>query len=322
MKFALRLAAALFLGLMVIASTAIAGTQGRVIGKVTDSAGNPIEGVNVIFTTSSIRNFKLTTKTAKDGRYGSIVNDATISYHMHFEKEGYVAADLDKKFSTVDATTVDQKLFKQGEGGAPGGARPAVAAAPAAPSPTGQAAVAYNEAVDLLNAGDKAGAEAKFLEAVAKNPDLPQGWNALASISYDKKDWSKVIQYGEKATDLDPSLTNLYGLMADAAAKSGDKAKAAEWRKKFEEANPDTPEMLYNKGIDAYNKRNSKQAEEYLEKAVAAKPEFALAHYYLGLAAMNNKKNAVAREHLQKYLDLEPNGSEAATAKELLPLVK
>jgi cytochrome c-type biogenesis protein CcmH/NrfG len=47
-----------------------------------------------------------------------------------------------------------------------------------------------------------------------------------------------------------------------------------------------------------------------------------MAHYYLAMAAMSNKKNAVAREHFQKYLELDPNGSEAATAKELLPLVK
>jgi hypothetical protein len=33
-------------------------------------------------------------------------------------------------------------------------------------------------------------------------------------------------------------------------------------------------------------------------------------------------KKAESRQHLQKYLDLEPNGSEAATAKEILPLVK
>jgi hypothetical protein len=33
-------------------------------------------------------------------------------------------------------------------------------------------------------------------------------------------------------------------------------------------------------------------------------------------------KKAAAREHLQKYLELDPNGSEAATAKEILPLVK
>jgi predicted Zn-dependent protease len=90
------------------------------------------------------------------------------------------------------------------------------------------------ELVDLMNAGDKAGAEAKFHEAVVKNPDLPQGWHALTTIAYDKKDWPKVIEYGQKATDLDPTLSTLYGMMADAATKSGDKAKAAEFHKRYE----------------------------------------------------------------------------------------
>lgn len=324
MKSITRLAApiAAALAVLLTALPASAGTQGRVTGKVTDNAGNPVEGVVVTITTPSIHNFKLSTKTSKDGRYGSIVNDATLIYHVVFEKEGYVSANADKKFSTVEITTLDQKLFKQGEAGAPGATRSVAPSAPAAPSANDQAAVAYNSAVDLMNAGDKAGAEGKFKEALAKNPDLPQGWQALATLAYDKKEWAKVIEYGQKATDLDPTITSLYGMMSDAAAKSGDKAKAAEFRKRHEDANPDSAEILYNKGIDAYNKRNSKQAEEFLEKAVVAKPDFALAHYYLGLAAMNNKKNAVAKEHLQKYLELDPNGSEAATAKELLPLVK
>lgn len=318
MKTVLRLTAAF--ALFLAAFAAVAGTQGRVTGKVTDSAGNPLDGVAITITTSSIRNFKLTTKSGKDGRYGSIVNDATLMYHVRFEKDGFVPAELEKKFSTTDITTVDQKLFKAGEAGAP--ARPGAAAAPAAPSANDQAAIAYNAAVDLMNAGDKAGAEAKFHEAVVKNPDLPQGWQALTTIAYDKKDWPKVIEYGQKATDLDPTLSSLYGMMADAATKSGDKAKAAEFHKRYEEANPDTPEVLYNKGIDAYNKRKSKEAEEWLDKAVAAKPDFALAHYYLGLAAMNNKKNAVAKEHLQKYVELDPNGAEVGTAKELLSILK
>ena len=37
---------------------------------------------------------------------------------------------------------------------------------------------------------------------------------------------------------------------------------------------------------------------------------------------MNARHNPAAKEHFQKYLELEPNGSEAATVKELLPLVK
>ncbi len=318
MKTLLRSCAAL--AWMFLACTAGAGTQGRVSGRVTDSAGNPIEGVNVVITTPRIKNFKMTAKTSADGRYGSIVNDATMMYHVRFEKEGFVPAEADKKFSTVEITIFDQKLLKTSE--APAGKGGAAPAGQAAPSGSEQAALAYNAAVDLLNSGDKNAAEGKFKEAVAKNADLPQGWQALTTLAYDKKDWAHVIEYGQKATDLDPTMTSLYGLMADAANKTGDKKTAAELRKKFEDANPDTPEMLYNKGIDAYNKKKSKEAEELLAKAVEAKPDFALAHYYLALSAMNNKHNPVAREHFHKYLELEPNGSEAGTAKELLPLVK
>ena len=308
------------LAFLLLAVTSRAGTQGRVSGRVTDSSGNPIEGVSVIITTPAIKNFKMTSKTSADGRYGSIVNDATMMYHVRFEKEGFVPSEADKKFSTIEITNLDQKLLKTSE--APAGKGGAGAPAQAAPSGADQAAVAYNAAVDLLNSGDKNGAEAKFKEAVTKNADLPQGWQALTTLAYDKKDWAHVIEYGQKATDLDPTMTSIYGLMADAANKTGDKKTAADLRKKFEDANPDTPEMLYNKGIDAYNKKKSKEAEDLLSKAVEAKPDFALAHYYLALSAMNNKHNPVAREHFQRYLELEPNGSEAGTAKELLPLVK
>lgn len=317
MKIRMRLIAAA--PILLCALTVRAGTQGRVTGKVVDSAGAPVEGVTVTVTTPSIKTFKVSSKTGSDGKWATIVNDATITYTVRFEKDGYAPAQqLNRKFSTVEITTVDQKLMKTSE------AAPAAraAAAPAAPSTTEQGAVAYNAGVDLMNAGDKPGAKAKFLEAVGKSPDLPQGWRALTALAAEEKDWPHVLEYGQKATDLDPSMTAMYGLMSEAAGKTGDKKAAAEYQKKYEDANPASAEVLYNRGIEAYNKKNWKEAEDMLTKATAAKPEFALAHYYLGLAAMNAKHNAVSREHLEKYLELEPAGSEAATAKELLPLVK
>jgi len=110
--------------------------------------------------------------------------------------------------------------------------------------------------------------------------------------------------------------------MATAAEKGGDKTAAAQWRKKYEEANPDSPEILYNKGVEAYNKGKMKEAEAELSKALEAKPDLAMGHFLLGMVSFNLNKKAAAREHLQKYLDLDPNGKEAATARELLPLVK
>jgi tetratricopeptide (TPR) repeat protein len=307
------------LAALALAASLEAGTQGRVTGKVTDSSGAGVDGVNVTVTTPAIKNFKVTVKTDKNGQYGLIVNDATLKYHMRFEKEGFNPVDRDEKFSTVDVKVVDEKLLKPSEAPAARGSAPMGAPAPSA---SDVATKAYNDGVDLLNAGDKAGAAKKFEEAVGKNPDLPQGWQALATLAYDRKDWGKTLEYGQKATDLDPSLTNIYLMMSEAANKSGDKKAAGEWQKKYADANPDTPEVLYNKGIDAYNKKNLKEAEQNLTKAAEAKPEFALAHFWLGMTEFSLNKKAAAREHFEKYLQLDPNGSEASTAKELLPLVK
>lgn len=292
-----------------------AGAQARLKGTVTDAAGTPLEGVTVTLTTPNLRLFKVTLKTDKKGEYSTIVNDATMPYHVRFEKEGFVPSESDKKIPVGDTGVVDAKLESTAQAG------PAAKGA-AAPSASEQAAAVFNEGVDLLNAGNKAAAEAKFLEAVGKNPDLPQGWQALAVLANEKKDWAKTLEYGQKALDLDPSLTQLYGVLANAAAQSGDKAAAAAWQAKFAEANPDTPEMLYNKGVEAYNAKKVKDAEALLIKAVEAKPDFAIAHFWLGMASFNLNKKAAAREHLQKYLELEPNGAEAATAKEILPLLK
>ncbi|HEY3203191.1 MAG TPA: tetratricopeptide repeat protein [Thermoanaerobaculia bacterium] len=316
MKKTIGMAAALIA--LLVAGWLSAGAQCRLLGTVTDSSGNGIEGVSILVTTPNLTTFKLTVKTDKKGQYGTILNDCTMPYHLRFEKEGYSAADADKKIPINDQGVVDMKLSKTSESPAKAGP----AAAPAAPSSSEQAVAAFNAGVQALNAGDKPGAEAKFMQAVDKNPDLPAGWQALTQIAYEKKDWGKVIEYGQKATDLDPSLSNLYTMMAEASRQMGDKKGAAEWTAKYAEANPESPEILYNKGIDAYNKGKMKDAEAALSKVVEVKPDFANAHFWLGMAAFNQNKKGAAREHLQKYLELDPNGKEAGTAKEILPLLK
>jgi Tfp pilus assembly protein PilF len=309
-------AAAAFL---VAASLYADPSQCHLIGSVIDSSGAPIDGVTLTITTPSLKMFKVTQKTDAKGKYSVVLQDCTMPYNVTFEKEGFVTASHDKKIPINDTGTLDMTLKKPSEVAKAPGAAPM--AAPAK-SENDQAVESFNAGVEAMNQGDKAGAEAKFQEAVKKNPDLPAGWNALAILSYEKKDWAKTLDYGQKALDLDPSLTNLYPMLAEAAKASGDKKAAAEWAAKNAEANPDSPEILYNKGIEAYNKGKMKDAEAALTKAVQAKPDFANAQFYLGMASFNLNHKDSAKEHLQKYLELEPNGKEAGTVKEILPLLK
>jgi tetratricopeptide (TPR) repeat protein len=318
MKNMTRIAAALASGLLA-SGYLFAGAQCRLKGTITDGTGAPIEGANVTITTPGITTFKLEVKTDKKGEYLTLLGDCTLTYHVKVEKEGFAPVTSDKKVPVGDIGVLDLKMMTAEQAQAK--ANPAAAAAKQM-SPNDKAAVTFNAGVEALNAGDKATAEKKFLEAVQTNPDLPSGWNALASLAYEKKDWAKAIEYGQKATDLDPSLTNLYAMMADASRQSGDKKGAAEWQAKYAEANPDSPEILYNKGVEAYNKGKMKDAEAAFSKVVAAKPDNANAHYLLGMASFNLNKKAEAKEHFEKYLELDPNGKDASTVKELLPLLK
>jgi tetratricopeptide (TPR) repeat protein len=320
MKRTILLAAVLVLGAFVPV-TLRGASQARINGVITDPAGAPIEGAAITVTTPSLGNFKLTFKSDKGGKWGTILNDATLPYHVKIEKEGFLSYEVDEKIAIGDTFVLQTKLVPvsaapaAGGGKAPGGA--------AAPSGNEQAVQAYNSGVESLNAGDKAAAETHFLEATKKNPDLPNAWQALTQIAFEKKDWAKTLDYGRKATDLDPSMTNLYGMMTEAAKQSGDTKAAAEWGAKYREANPEAnANELYNTGVAAYNKGKMKEAEASLAKAVEAKPDWAEAHYLLGMAAFNLNKKDEAKEHLAKYLELAPTGKDAATVKEILPLLK
>lgn len=79
---------------------------------------------------------------------------------------------------------------------------------------------------------------------------------------------------------------------------------------------------FFSRGLGAYTQNRMKDAEMLLSQAVEAKPDFALAHFWLGMVSFNLNKKLPASEHLQRYLSLDPNGPEAATARELLELVK
>jgi tetratricopeptide (TPR) repeat protein len=298
----------------------MAVSQARINGVVTDQSGAPVEGATITITTPSLTNFKLTFKSDKSGKWGTILNDATLPYHVKVEKEGFAPFEADEKIAIGDIFMLQTKL-------SPATAAPAAsakgAAPAAAPSGTEQAIQAFNSGVESLNAGDKAAAETHFLEATKKNPDLPNAWQALTQLAYEKKDWAKTIEYGRKATDLDPSMSNLYGMMEQAAKQSGDTKSAGEFGAKFREANPEAGAgEAYNAGVAAYNKGKMKEAEASLTKAVEAKPDWAEAHYLLGMAAFNQNKKDVAKEHLSKYLELAPTGKDAATVKEILPLLK
>jgi tetratricopeptide (TPR) repeat protein len=303
----------LLLSLLCWSLAAVAGNQGRVVGKVLDGKGSPVEGAKITVTTAALSKFKLELTTDKDGKWQTILNDATLTYTYLFEKPGFIAVKQDKKVPVASTGEVlDVELLTTDQAIAKGVVK----------TVEDPFTKAFNEAVDRFKAEDLDAAWAKAQEAVTIGPDKAVAWKLAATIAGKRQDWDKVVECAEKSLALDPENTDLYGALIEAYRAKGNKAKVAEYEKKYASANPDKPEILYNQAVDLYNKGDAKAAEPVLRKILAAQPDYANAHFLLGMTCLNLNKVPDMKVHLKEYLRLDPKGKEAGTAKEMLDAFK
>jgi len=298
--------------LLVLSLPLLAGAQGRITGKVTDGKGNPVAGVKITLTTPKLTNFKVEITTDKDGKYGTILNDSTITYNYRFEKSGYMTHSQDKKVPIATTEEMDVILLTQEQAIEKGVVKQVI----------DPYTLAYNEAVEKFQAGDLDGALAQAHKAIEIGPDKPNAYSMGATVAAKKQDWDHAIEWGEKSLSLDPDNPVLIGILGNAYKAKGNTAKSAEYDKKYMAANPDQPEVIYNQAVELYNKGEAKAAVPLLEKVVTAKPDFAAAHFLLGMAYMNVNDVPKMKTHLKKYLELDPKGKDASAAKEMLDAFK
>jgi tetratricopeptide (TPR) repeat protein len=273
-----------------------------------------VEGVKITITTQALAKFKLELTTDKDGKWQTILNDATLLYDYQFDKQGYLPVKSEKfkvpvassgEPLNIELLTPDQAISKG-----------------VVKSVEDPFTKAFNEAVDKFKEDDFEGAWAKSQESLALGPDKAVAWKLAASIASRRKDWDKVIEAGEKSLALDPENTDLYGMLMEAYRAKGNKAKVAEYEKKFATANPDKPEILYNQAVEFYNKGDAKAAEPILKQILAANPDYSNAHYLIGMCYVNLGNVPELRKHFKEYLRLDPKGKEAGTAKDMLDAFK
>lgn len=304
----------LTLVLLAISANALADRQGRIAGKITEVATKkavPNAVVTVMATEG--RNFKQDYKTKADGSYAILLIDATLKYEFTYSAPGYNSYREIMKLKLGEPNNKDVELAP-----ANGGASGTVSTVPAAEIKIDPAIAAFNEGAQLANDGKNAEALAKFQEAVAARPDLVRGWEAMAKLELRAKNYAKSITAALKANELSSDDPDMNTVLFEAYTASGDKAKAAEYRSKM----PANAAALFNDAARLINSGKDREAETFLKQAVAADEKFAPAFYELGMLYVRSGKNADARANLQKYLALEPNGKEAATAKEMLNYVK
>ena len=300
------------LAIAVVAANAFAGAEGRMAGKVIDTVTKkPITNGTILLTATGARNFKQEFKVDKDGMYRLLVIDGTIPYQMTVSAPGYANYEEKVKMPLGQVLTRDFEL-------APAAANTAAAAPADKGAKADPSVVAFNEGAQLFNEQKYAEAQAKFQQAVTGKPDLIAGWEALARTSLQLKDYPKAIEAANKALAVDPDEADMYSVLFNAYTATGDKANAAEAKKKM----PANPSVLFNDAAKLINANKDAEAEPLLKQAISADDKFSQAYYELGMLYVRAQKNADAKTYLTKYLELDPNGKDAATAKEMLKYVK
>lgn len=302
--------------ILAAAGNAFAGAEGRMSGKILDAATKqPVANATLKVEAIEGKNLKANAQVKNDGSFALMLIDATIRYKYTVSAPGYDTYEEVIKLKIGENATRDFLLYKAGT--SPGAAPAAGGVAPA-PAKVDPAVTAYNEGAALANAQDYAGAIAKFEEAVAAKPNLTAAWIALARTQYNQKNYAKAIAAANKVLEVDDSDTDMLHILAQSYSATGDKANAAKVQAKL----PKNAGALYNDAAKLINSGDDAGAEKLLKQAVEADGAFAMAHYQLGMIYVRTGKSAEAKASLQKYLELEPNGSEAGTAKEMMGYLK
>lgn len=295
-----------------VATNAFAIGEARITGKIVDgTTKQPIPNATINVTALEGKTFKQDFKAKANGEYAIFLLDGTLHYRFTYAAEGYAPYVEDMKLKLGEPNSKNIELNK-------GTVAPAASGKVETKSTTDPAVIAYNAGAGLANAGDDAGAIKKFQEAVAARPDMLAAWEALAKIQLRAKDFKGAADSASKALAIDATEADMNGVMYEAYTGLGDKAKAAEWKKKL----PANSGSLFNDAAKLINAGKDTEAEPLLKQAIAADDKFANAYYELGMLYVRLQKNADAKTNLEKYLALEPNGKDAATAKEMLNYVK
>jgi Flp pilus assembly protein TadD len=293
------------------AVSALAGTEARMSGVITDAATKkPVPNATIRLVATERRTVDQSFKAQADGHYMLMMLDGTIPYKVTFAAPGYAPFEEKMKLKIGGEMNVKDVELQ------PAGSMPA-----AAPAAGGGAApkvdtnvVAYNEGAKLFNEGKIPEAIAKFKEVVKAKPEMIAAWEALARADLRNKDYAGAIESANKALELAPDETDMYAIQYEAYRATGDKAKAAEVKKKL----PADASSAFNDAVKLLNDGKDAEAEPLLRAAIAANDKFAQAYYELGMVNIRAGKMAEAKKNLQKYLELDPNGKDASTAKESL----
>jgi tetratricopeptide (TPR) repeat protein len=296
-------------GLLVIGLAVHAGTQAKIEGLVTDLTGTPIPGATITIKTAEMSSFEKIITTDKDGRFQTLILDATRKYTFRVEAEGFLAEErpfkvragstdnvFEFKLQTMDQAAAVRELQKFEEPGYK----------------------ELKEGKELLAAGDNEAARTKFAEAIAARPDLREAHARFAELTFEAGDMEGALAAAQSCLELAPESVHCLAIAINSSAELGEETLRAEYMARYQKLNPDDPTLLFNEAAVLLNNLDDEGARPLLEKCLEADPDFPQCNFEYGMLLLRSGDMEGAKEHLQKYLEVAPDGPLATTAEETI----
>jgi tetratricopeptide (TPR) repeat protein len=280
--------------------------QGRITGRVIDSAGNPVEKAELTIVSPRSTAVRFEVKTDRDGRFVQV--GITPGYYMlTVKKAGFAPASKEIHVGVAGEESIEITLV----------------------SAEAEAERAYSAADKIFLKGNKLFAELKYTEAAGAYGEAigldPANWAYRLNLGLALKksgQAEEALAAFRKAAELNPESYSANKETGEALAKAGQFAEAKPFYEKAAGLSPDDPDAQYNLGVCQVNLGESEAALPRFAKAVELNPDFADAYYQMATILISQNKVPEAKAALEKFLALAPDHEKAAIARQLLEFLK
>lgn len=288
--------------------------KGRIEGTVKSTKGEPIAGAKVSLRWTQSDKGGPDVTTGKNGHW-SYFGLAGGAWDIDFEAPGYETKKISANFQEASRNEpIDIQLEPVAQQAGGGSHEEIQVAGKKISKETAEAVEAGNAA---LVARNWAVARENYQKALVDLPDYAPLYMSVAKTYAGEGNDAEAINWARKAAEKDPSDATAWKTVAELELSRGN-LDAGKEALSHVPADKQTDTSFLNLGILLYNKKQPAAAEEAFGKALELNPSLSDAYYYRGLARYQLKKMPETKADLQKYLELDPNGSEADTVKELL----
>lgn len=274
--------------------------KGRLKGIITDTEGNPLEGVTIkLFSLKANSGFGA--KSDKNGKWEANWIRSGM-WHIDFMKLGYEPKKISIRIYELRKNPFLEIKLKKIEGLAI----------------TEEIVKAVNKANELYDEGKYEEAIPAYEKILANHPDAFIINQNIGNAYFALKDYDKAIEFYKKVLENQEENSHMFILIGNAYINNKDDEKALEWYSKVKVADIEDVIALYNIGVLFFNSGNYEKAVTYLKRAVEIDKEFSDGYYQLGMSYLASGQNLEAVEVFEKFLEIDPESDKAPVAKSII----